>query len=84
MNGWLAIKEGRGRYGMNLIIGAHVTMPWKGSTLLGKIIGQGIVPLPDGTRGVRLTVRHLNGEPWPIEPLATLITLLERTYEAEP
>lgn len=84
MNGYLAIKEGHGRYGMNLIIGGHCTMTWKGRKLLGQIVSQGIVALPGGTQGVRLTVKHMNGSPWPVEPLAALVDVLERTYETEP
>lgn len=56
--------------------GAQVTMPWRnGRVLLGDVLRT----LPDGT----LVVRHLNGEPWPVEPKEADVEVLERTYDEE-
>ena len=42
--------------------------------LLGDVCGQ--YRDEDGT--VRLTVKHFNGEPWPLDPPAALVWILER------
>ena len=62
--------------------GAHVTMQWQGRTLLGEVTSAyyddaSYVPY------VRLRIRHFNGEPWPIEPTAMSIDVLERTQAGE-
>lgn len=45
--------------------GAHVTLEWKGRTLLGEIVSIERCPV----RGAMIcVVRHMNGEEWPIQP----------------
>jgi hypothetical protein len=66
---------------MNDLRHSHVTMTWKGKKLLGEITGQSVVTAPGGTVAVRLTVRHFNGDPWPVEPTPGAVYLLEREYE---
>lgn len=67
----------KGRLAVNPI-GWHVTMSWQGRVLLGEITGA--TYQEHGASGYRLTVRHFNGEPWPIEPIPVAVTVLERTY----
>jgi len=56
-------------------VGAQVTLPWQGRTLLGDVVGC----YRSETRGViHLIVRYFNGEPWPIEPAAVAVEVLER------
>jgi hypothetical protein len=55
--------------------GVQVTMPWNDSTLLGDVMG-----CREENGSFRLTVRHFNGEPWPVEPALSVCTVLERTY----
>lgn len=58
--------------------GAHCTLEWKGQHLLGEI-----------TRVYRnevlgcclCEVRHMNGEPWPLNPGLGALNILERTFE---
>jgi hypothetical protein len=51
----------------------HVTMPWKGRTLLGEVVSVAYCE----TRGVFvLTVRHFNGEDWPVMPIASAIRVI--------
>jgi hypothetical protein len=58
--------------------GAHVVLKWKGRELLGQITDL----YRDEVRGMwHAKVRHLNGEPWPIEPALSALEILERTYE---
>jgi hypothetical protein len=58
------------------LIGAQVTFLWEDRELLGDVIG---VREEDGR--LRLRVRHFNGQPWPVEPLSSEVTVLERTYD---
>jgi len=60
---------------------AQVRMEYKGRTLLGDV--SGCYRAEDGAPGTRLVVRHFNGEPWPFDPPALLVDVLERTYEGE-
>jgi hypothetical protein len=54
---------------------AQVSLPWRGRELLGDVTGC----YRDETTGcVRLTVRHFNGEPWPIDPAAVAVNVLDR------
>jgi len=55
--------------------GAQVTMTWNGCTLLGDVTGSRL----EGDRRL-LTVRHFNGEMWPVEPDLADCTVLERSY----
>jgi len=70
----------------NTIIHAQVSLAWRGQTLLGDIVEAWPIATNDiDTDGAdaRLVVRFFNGEPWPIEPLLSECTVLERTYEPE-
>ncbi len=55
--------------------GAHVTLPWRGQTLLGEVRAVRRDPV---TGCFRLTVVHFNGEPWPVEPTVSAVDVLER------
>ena len=54
---------------------AHVMLHWDGRDLLGEVTDVDY----DG-RFYRLKVRHFNGEPWPLEPVASVVRVLERQY----
>ena len=55
--------------------GAHVTLNYQGRTLLGEVTDC----WRDEVCGVvRLTVRHFNGESWPIYPAAMAVNVHER------
>jgi hypothetical protein len=58
--------------------GAHVTMRYRGRTLLGTVVDADRDP---ATNSIRLMIRHFNGEPWPLRPAASAVELLERTYD---
>ena len=83
MNGMTALRAGRGRYGMNELRGAHVTMPWNGSTLIGEVTGQRVETAPGGTYTVRLDVRYMCGDPWPLSPSPASVNVLKRDYSEE-
>jgi hypothetical protein len=51
--------------------GAHVTMMYQGRLLLGDVYAH-------DARTDRLLVRHFNGEPWPVHPIASAVDVLER------
>lgn len=56
--------------------GAHVTLEHQGRTLLGEVLSVAY----DSVCGCfRLTVRHFNGELWPIQPSALAVNVLERS-----
>lgn len=53
--------------------GYQVAMHWKGRELLGDVLRCEY----NHTRGVfNLTVRHFNGEIWPIQPVASAVQVL--------
>lgn len=80
MNGYTAMKLGQGRYGVNDLRGAHVTMKYKGRTYLGTVVDQ--YYSERGCAGMRLVVRHFNGEPWPFPEVGPhAVEVLERDYE---
>lgn len=55
--------------------GAHVTMEYQGRTLIGEVTGAH----RNDVRGcILLSVRHFNGEPWPMEPGSYSVSVLER------
>lgn len=58
--------------------GAHATLSYHGRTLLGTIVNI----WRDHIGYTRLTVRHFNGEPWPFEPCATSVNILDRDAAA--
>ena len=53
--------------------GLHVMMTWKGQKLLGTVRN---VRRDDITGSTHLIVRHFNGEPWPIEPIASAVRVI--------
>ena len=58
--------------------GAHVILNHAGRTLLGEVTNF----RRDEVLGCTLlTVRHFNGEPWPIEPGCLAVDVLVREYE---
>lgn len=55
--------------------GAHVTLVYQGRELIGEVVGAAY----DAVCGcVRLTVRHFNGESWPVQPTALAVSVLVR------
>jgi hypothetical protein len=54
---------------------AHVTLAWRGRMLLGEVVG---AYRDDTTSVTRLRVRHFNGEPWPLDPAAAVVGVLDR------
>lgn len=60
MNAATAIARGA------MLRGAHVTMNYGGRTLLGTVVEQRWLDVPDAdVAGEYLRVRHFNGEAWP-------------------
>jgi len=53
----------------------QVSLNWKGRTLLGDVQGARRDPVTGATL---LEVRHFNGEPWPIDPVALAVDVLDR------
>ncbi len=58
--------------------GEHITMTWHGRTLLGTVQD---VMRDDVCGCFRLTVRHFNGEVWPVQPCAMAVDVLGRDYQ---
>ena len=58
--------------------GAHVTLDWRGRTLLGEVRS---AEYNHVTGCTILTVRHFNGEPWPLQPGVLAVNVLERGEE---
>ena len=58
-------------------IGAYVTYQYKGRILLGTVTGIRMIE-DQGERLRVVTVRHFNGEPWPVEPFFMSVDVLER------
>lgn len=56
-------------------VGLHVVMPWKGRELLGEVMD---MYRSEPTGSIHLAVRHFNREPWPIDPVASVVQVLER------
>ena len=46
----------------------------------GKLLGDVYDSYRDEDGTPRLRVRHFNGEPWPVDPPAALVWVLERPY----
>ena len=55
--------------------GCHVSMQWKGRTLLGEVVER---RYDEFCGCVRLTVRHFCGDLWPIEPTLLAVDFLPR------
>ena len=67
------------RYGLaNDPRGAQVTFRYQGRELLGDVID---AYRHIHTGGIRLIVRHFNGELWPIEPSVLVVDVLDHTQE---
>ncbi len=81
INGLTALRQGRGRFGANDLSGAQCVMEHKGRTLIGTVVSQKTEPAPGGSYTVRLDVKHMDGEPWPIRPSVSLVKILEREHE---
>ena len=58
--------------------GAHVTLQWRGRTLLGTITN---VYRHEVLGAILADVRHFCGDPWPITPGLYALEILERTYD---
>lgn len=56
--------------------GGHCTMEYQGRELLGEV--KGIVHTQGYVNRMLLDVRFMNGEPWPIQPAAAAVEMLER------
>lgn len=61
-------------------VGAQVSMEFNSRTLLGDVKGCYRSEILGCTK---LIVHHFNGKPWPINPSAVAVDILERTYEPE-
>ena len=55
--------------------GAHVVLVIDGRALLGTVTGAAYDP---AIGSFRFSVRHFNGEPWPLEPPVSAVDVLER------
>lgn len=60
--------------------GAHVTMLYRGRTLLGEVVG---VERAENRGMTLLVVRHFNGEEWPLRPHVLAVDVLERDRESD-
>lgn len=59
-------------------VGEHVSMRYAGRDLLGEVVS---INFPRNPRSYPyLTVKHFNGEYWPLEPLVTEVRILKPTY----
>lgn len=58
--------------------GGHCTYTYHGQEILGEVVG---VERSESRGFTFLKVRYLNGEPWPFDPIAANVNMLERTYE---
>ena len=63
-------------------IGGHCTYEHEGRLLIGEV--KGVVLKQGYTNRLLLDVQHFNGDPWPIQPLACMVEMLERDYEVQP
>ncbi len=63
-----------GKYGLaENVIGKHIALNWKGRRLLGEVLRADY----NDTRGyTMLTVRHFNGELWPIQPAVSVVEII--------
>jgi hypothetical protein len=58
-------------------MGKIVKLEFEGRTLVGEVVGHSRYH----SLGIALVVHHFNGEPWPIQPNATLVEILEQKPE---
>ena len=68
------VKFERGRLAESLI-GRHVELPYGDRMLLGEVVGIRWKDHPP--TGYKLTVRHFNGEPWPVEASVGAVYVLD-------
>jgi len=61
--------------------GAHVTLTWNGRMLLGEIVGIFREEYPSS---VKASVRHFNGEAWPMVPALSALEILDRQTPRPP
>ncbi len=63
-----------GKYGLaENALGKHVALDWQGRRLLGEVTDAQY----NATRGyIMLTVKHFNGESWPIQPTASAVEII--------
>ncbi len=59
-------------------VGGHCTMEYQGRELLGEV--KDVILTQGYANRLVLDVRFMNGEPWPIQPPAVLVNMLEREY----
>lgn len=70
-----------GRFGMRADPrGAHVRLEIGGRTLLGEVRSS---YYDERLRQTMLRVRHFNGEPWPFDPAALAVDVLERDHASD-
>lgn len=62
-------------------IGTQVTLDYNGRTLLGDVKGCYRSEILGCTK---LIVHHFNGNPWPINPSAAVVEVLEREWPTLP
>jgi len=55
-------------------IGKHVSMPWEERKLLGEVVG---ITYDDVRGMLHLKVKHFCGDPWPVSPVVSAVTILE-------
>lgn len=64
-----------GKFGLKVDpVGFHVTMPWKGRSLLGEVT-ETYRSMNDA---IMLKVKHFNGEAWPTDVCAAVVYVLPR------
>ncbi len=56
--------------------GGHCVFEWQGQELLGEV--KDVILFQGYSNRIALDVRFMNGEPWPIQPSARLVWILER------
>jgi hypothetical protein len=56
--------------------GGHCVFEWQGRELLGEV--KDVILFQGYANRIALDVRFMNGEPWPIQPNARLVWMLER------
>ncbi len=63
-----------GKYGLaENAIGKHIALDWQGRRLLGEVLRADYNHIRGYTM---LTVRHFNGELWPIQPAVSVVEII--------
>jgi hypothetical protein len=60
--------------------GGHCAYTYNGHELLGEVVG--VVRTDGYVNRLLLDVRFMNGEPWPVQPMAVNVEMLVREYDA--